>query len=89
MKYYRVLRIADGCYFFKNDSKRPGTVKNTYIPMIPGELLTEHEKNQYCNSNRFFELVEVKKNNTYWFFGARFENGTSFSDFVSGGKKNV
>ena len=48
--------------------------------MIANELITEKEmkkridKNVICNKAKL-DLVEVKKNNTYWAFGARFECG--------------
>ena len=45
---------------------------------IQGELFTEKEmdKNKYRKDNEnFFIKREIKKNNVYWSFGARFECG--------------
>ena len=45
---------------------------------IRGELFTEREmdKNKYRKDNeKFFVRREIKKNNVYWSFGARFECG--------------
>lgn len=45
---------------------------------VAGELFTECEmdKNKYCKDNeKFFVKREIKKNNVYWSFGARFECG--------------
>lgn len=47
---------------------------------VPGELFTEREMNinKYCKDNeKFFVKREIKKNNVYWSFGARFECGVS------------
>ena len=43
--------------------------------LVKNELITEKEKEKYYKNfkDEFFEIVEVKKNNTYIFFGARFE----------------
>ena len=60
MKYYRAK---------KNYS-------NKIDEIIKNELVTEAEMKNlfYKNFNKnLFEIVEVKKNNTYKFFGARFE----------------
>lgn len=62
MKYYKVIIDGKHDYF-------------TGYTTIYNELLTEKERNKkfrylqdYC-----FEIVEVKKNKTFWSFGARFE----------------
>lgn len=43
--------------------------------LVKNELITEKEKEKYYKNFKddLFEIVEVKKNNTYIFFGARFE----------------
>ena len=76
MKFYRVLSWCDGHQYYKWDGRpnRYGYVRPTGLYMISGELLTEKERNKFCNHDKHFEVVEVKKNNTHWFFGARFEN---------------
>lgn len=62
MKYYKVL--TDGKY----DSKSGYTT-------IKHELLTECEYNRRFPSisNAHFQIVNVKRTNTYICFGARFE----------------
>ena len=74
MKYYRVLGWADGCQYYKWDRRpnRYGYVRPTGLYMVANELLTEREKNMYCNHDKHYEVVEIPKNKTYWFFGARF-----------------
>ena len=48
---------------------------NKFDEIIKNELITERELEKYYKdfSKDLFEIVEVKKNNTYKFFGARFE----------------
>ena len=75
MKYYRVLGWADGKQYYKWDKRNAGYVRPTGLYMIANELLTEREKNMYCNHDKHYEVVEVPKNKTYWFFGARFASG--------------
>jgi hypothetical protein len=44
--------------------------------IVKNELVTEKEFSYRFNNKldkRNFKLVDIKKNNTYWFFGARFE----------------
>lgn len=63
MKYYRARRDAYD-YFNKNG-------------VVPYELLTERERNtrvRYLKDD-VFEVVDVKKTNTYISFGVRFECG--------------
>lgn len=74
MKYYKVLEWADGSQYYKWDGRpnRYGYVRPTGKYMIENELLTEREKNAYCNHDKHYEVVEIPKNKTYWFFGARF-----------------
>lgn len=74
MKYYRVLNWCDGNQYYKWDTRKAGYVKPTGLYMITGELLTERERNKFCNHDKHFEVVEIPKNKTHWFFGARFEN---------------
>lgn len=48
---------------------------NKFDEIIKNELITEKELEKYYRdfSKDLFEIVEVKKNNTYKFFGSRFE----------------
>jgi len=62
MKFYKVKKEAD--------QKRNAKI-NLYIK---DELFTEKEVEKYSLNKNFLEVVEVKKNKTYWFFGARFAN---------------
>lgn len=69
MTFYKVLVDGKRDYFTGYS-----TVKN--------ELLTERERNtkfRYLQDD-IFKPVEVSKKKTYWFFGARFENGTTYAD---------
>lgn len=61
MKYYKVKPEADNKY----------NKDRTYF-FVGGELLTEKEKEKYCCPDAFVDPVNVKKTETYWFFGARF-----------------
>lgn len=73
MKYYRVLNWCDGKQFFRWSGRYPGMVVGTGLYMISNELLTERERNKYCNHDKHFEVVEIPKSRVYWSFGARFE----------------
>lgn len=70
MKFYRVISSADGT---------PRVLKNKndrfYIngELVRNELYTEKEKSKICNNKKCFEVVDISKKKTYWFFGARFE----------------
>lgn len=57
MKFYRANEYRD----FSD-----GTV------LVKNELLTEKEKVSSGYPEAWFTPVEVKKSETYWFFGARF-----------------
>jgi hypothetical protein len=60
MKFYKVVREA-------HDRK-------TFFDSYPGELLTERERRIKFPtlSDKCFDVVEVSKKATYWFFGCRF-----------------
>lgn len=60
MKYYKVKQGAAG----KRTKKLNVLVTN--------ELFTEKEKNKYNISDKLCEVVNISKNKTYFFFGARF-----------------
>lgn len=68
MKFYRVK--VDGKMFRRN----------TYIQTIAGELFTAKEVEKYSKPDKYgyklklewLEPIEVSRNKTHWFFGARF-----------------
>ena len=60
MRYYRVKKEYD---------TRPVTSKRC---LVKNELLTEHEMEVYCVPKKCVTSVIVKKNDTYFSFGARF-----------------
>ena len=66
MVYYRVRKEFDN--FPQNPRIHDGNI------LIGGELFTEKEFNKlpYVYAGAF-EKVDIPKNKTYWFFGARFE----------------
>lgn len=63
MKYYR--------------AKTDAYDRKTEFNLVRNELLTEREKILFCPSLKedLFETVQVKKTETYFFFGCRFEDG--------------
>ena len=87
MKYYRVKPQYDNCKLSRSYEILVGTelftekewekacvkwanrnnlrrgVNNAVTPAVKQEF------------SRMFDIVEVSKNKTYWFFGARFERG--------------
>lgn len=68
MKYYKVPEHFDG--------KQIYTSKKDYFTLVANELITvkESEKEGIANfAKKHFTLVDVKKNNIYFSFGARFE----------------
>ncbi|MBR3229817.1 MAG: hypothetical protein IKF91_03210 [Bacilli bacterium] len=65
MKFYKVK--SDNQYWNENGEYIGFVVENELI--TPSEM----KKRKLPITNNFF-LVEVKKTNTYWFFGCRFEN---------------
>lgn len=77
MKYYRVKPQYDNkslCVIKRGKYVNCGDI------LIGKELYTVKEWEKVVNSHVFgcsplncVELVEISKNNTYWFFGARFE----------------
>lgn len=66
MIYYRVRKEFDN--FPQNPRIRDGNI------LIGGELLTEREFNKlpYIYAGAF-ERIDIPRNQTYWFFGARFQ----------------
>ena len=70
MIYYRVREEYDN--FPKNPKVRDGNI------LVANELYTEAEFNKlpYVYAGAF-ERVEIPKSQTYWFFGARFQQRES------------
>lgn len=68
MQYYKVV-VPDKLFRF-----------NGYMQTVQSELFTPGEFRQYSKPDRYglclkpewLEAIDVKKTNTYWFFGARF-----------------
>lgn len=48
-------------------------VLKDHCDVVENELLTEKELKKYEYNKKYLEIVEVKKSNTYKFFGIRFE----------------
>ena len=69
MKYYKVKPQYDG--------KSKGSRGDVYIA---NELYTEREVQRQNLNRTFLEEKEIYTKNVYWFFGARYEVGTSYSD---------
>ena len=72
MKYYKVDPRYDGKN--RNSHVNDGSI------YIANELYTLREVQKLKLNLTFMEEKEIYPKNTYRFFGARFENGTSYSD---------
>lgn len=72
MKYYRVPEKMDNKTRYSYDSKKLGRLKTDGI-FVGNELYTEKEAQKYFGALVWLDPVEIPKNNTYFFFGARFE----------------
>ena len=74
MRFYMVKDESDNVYCSKT-----GTF------LVARELITEKEFAkrglQYLDP-KHFDVVEVKKNETHWFFGARFSDDNLYSEFA-------
>lgn len=70
MKYYRVPANMDNKKIYKTINN-----KKIYSGLfyIANELVTENECKKYGYNIDYLIPVEIKKTNTYKFFGARFE----------------
>ena len=68
MKFYKVKKQADQTRKNKTGSDI----------LICGELYTEKEVKKMnfteIGKEKYFDIVEMSKFSTHWFFGARFEN---------------
>lgn len=77
MTYYRVKPEYDNTTYTRIDKRTGKRMYHGFL--VANELYTLKELERMRNDgvsglwDRKFEPVEVKKNRTYWFFGARFE----------------
>lgn len=71
MIYYQVKKEYDNVtrYYERPDHK----LKNGGI-LVANELYTERERTKIMNADYMFNKIEISKNRTYYFFGARFYN---------------
>lgn len=77
MKYYRVKPEYDNVPQLKRKSHyllKPGIWIGNEL-YTPGEL-NRLEKKGIIIKDEIFDMVEIKKTETYFFFGARFSNNT-------------
>lgn len=68
MKYYKVKQIADNT---RKNANKPDSI------LVKNELYTERELIKFAPKEStyvqlHFDIIEVAKNTTYFFFGARF-----------------
>ena len=75
MIYYRVRKEFDN--FPQNPKIHDGNI------LVGGELFTEKEFNKlpYAYAGAF-ERIDIPKNQTYWFFGARFQKEELKNDHI-------
>ena len=69
MKYYNVKPEYDNRTRY---TLRYGQLVSDGI-LIANELYTEKEYQKLANYSGCFEEIDINKNNTYFFFGARFQ----------------
>lgn len=60
--------------FYKVKSKFDNYPLKARIIYVANELLTEKEVTKYNVNKDYCEIIDVPKNKTHWFFGARFAN---------------
>lgn len=75
MKYYMVKPEYDNRKLYRY-AKNPNSLEFLGEILIGGELFTPTERKKIANSDQCFELVEVSRKQTYWFFGGRFSGKT-------------
>lgn len=69
MKYYRVKENFDNAPRFYEGSDHRLRLDGI---LVGNELYTERERAKIMNADYHFDVVEVSKKKTYFFFGARF-----------------
>lgn len=67
MKYFRVKKEYD------NVRRNDGDI------LVQNELYTEREVDRFKIPQKYLAVVNVRKNDTYWFFGARFSSDVPHS----------
>lgn len=67
MEYFRVKKEYD------NYSRSDGSV------LVKNELYTRKEVERYKIPKKYLIIVNVRKRDVYWFFGARFSNDCHYS----------
>ncbi len=76
MTYYRVKPEHDNKYFMRRCKNHPGALEYGRV-IIGNELFTEKELYRkedagYIVPWYYFDRIEISKQKTYFFFGARF-----------------
>lgn len=71
MKYYKVKPQYDNETRYKWKCGHMVRVSDGIL--IADELYTEREYKKLANYSGYFEEVDINKNDTYLFFGARFQ----------------
>ncbi len=75
MLYYRVKPDMDNRALYRYVGTSNTKIKRDGI-LVANELYTPRERERIANADKFFDIVEIPKNKTYWFFGARFSDHT-------------
>lgn len=75
MLYYRVKPDMDNQKKYVYVGSSNLKIKPDGI-LIANELYTPRERERIANTDKFFEKVEISRNKTFWFFGARFADDT-------------
>lgn len=65
MKYFKVKKTSDQVKRITDDNKNNGI-------FVENELYTEKELKRFKNGIVNTDIVNINKNNTYFFFGCRF-----------------
>lgn len=86
MKYYRVKPAYDQTPKFM---EKPDHRLNNVGILIGNELYTPCERAKIMNGPWMFDEVEIPKNRIYFFFGARFEDGTPYAEELKSKAKEI
>lgn len=96
MQYYRVKPQYDNCKLSRSFEILVGTELFTAKEWEKACIKWANRNTLHRGENktvtpavkqafsRMFDIVEVSKNKTYWFFGARFEKGGAHGDLLCG-----
>ena len=77
MTYYKVKEKYDGVNVNPLIADSNILIKNELITTAELKRLLARGLSKYKNYANFFDVVEVSKNKTYFFFGARYESGAN------------